>query len=174
MICIIGESGSGKSTVEEILCDKFGFEKVVSYTTRPMRQGEVDGKAYHFITEEEFKKLESENFFVETTVFRDWHYGAAKQDCVDNSVFVIEPIGLRKLIEQSEELNLSLKIFYIITNERVRMMRMCKRGDDADEIIRRIQADRETFKGAKDLATVTLDGELHPTALALKIVKHCI
>ena len=54
MIVIVGESASGKSTVEKILNEKYGMRKVVSYTTRPPRDTEVNGVDYNFISMNDF------------------------------------------------------------------------------------------------------------------------
>ena len=56
LILFLGESGSGKTTVQREL-EKRGVKKVVTYTTRPLREGEADGVEYHFITEERLRKL---------------------------------------------------------------------------------------------------------------------
>ena len=48
MIVLIGESASGKSSIERCLVEDYGYNKIVSYTTRPPRAGEVDGIDYHF------------------------------------------------------------------------------------------------------------------------------
>ena len=51
MILILGKNGAGKSYLLDHLAKK-GFCKVVGYTTRPMRNGEVDGSDYFFLTKE--------------------------------------------------------------------------------------------------------------------------
>ena len=63
MIVLVGESASGKSSIEKYFVDNYGYKKITSYTTRQPRNGEVDGKDYHFITEEQFKKLKKQGFF---------------------------------------------------------------------------------------------------------------
>ena len=65
IIVLLGASGSGKSTIEKILSDKYDYEKIVSYTTRPQRVGETNGKDYHFITNETFKEALHKNLFAE-------------------------------------------------------------------------------------------------------------
>ena len=60
MIVIVGESASGKSTVEKILNEKYGMRKVVSYTTRPPRDTEVNGVDYNFISMNDFLDLDKE------------------------------------------------------------------------------------------------------------------
>lgn len=56
MIVLVGESASGKSSIEKELI-ALGFNKIVTYTTRPMRKEDVDGETYHFITEEQFNDM---------------------------------------------------------------------------------------------------------------------
>ena len=161
MICLIGESGSGKSTIEREICRRFGLKKVVSYTTRPMRDGEVDGYDYHFVSEDKFKQMEDNGEFAETTVFRDWHYGATIKDVVASDVFVIEPIGLRKLLGRRNELGVTIIPIYICVPERSRMIRMLQRGDNIDEVMRRVGNDRETFKGVNELVEHTVFNSFH-------------
>ncbi len=49
IICIVGASGSGKTTASMILQKQFGWNAIVSYTTRPMRQGEKNGVDHWFV-----------------------------------------------------------------------------------------------------------------------------
>ncbi len=49
IICIVGASGSGKTTASMILQEQFGWTAIVSYTTRPMRKGEVNGRDHWFV-----------------------------------------------------------------------------------------------------------------------------
>lgn len=86
MIVLVGESASGKSSIEKNLVEYHGFNKVVSYTTREPRQGEVDGVDYHFIDDATFYELECAGFFAETAMYNGWHYGTAKNDCTDDKV----------------------------------------------------------------------------------------
>ena len=65
MIILVGESASGKSTIEKILSEKYGYIKTVSYTTRPPRENEVDGVDYNFISANEYTEKFNNNFFVE-------------------------------------------------------------------------------------------------------------
>ena len=57
MLVILGCSGSGKSTLEKYIVERTHFKKNISYTTRPMREGEIDGVDYYFVNEETFNKL---------------------------------------------------------------------------------------------------------------------
>ena len=56
LIILMGKSGAGKDTIQNEIIDRYNFNRFVSTTTRPMRKGEVNGREYHFVSVEEFKK----------------------------------------------------------------------------------------------------------------------
>ena len=82
MIVLVGESASGKSSIERELI-ALGFNKIVTYTTRPMRKEDVDGETYHFITEEQFNDMIEKDLFAEHASYNGWRYGTAKEDCTE-------------------------------------------------------------------------------------------
>lgn len=141
MICLIGPSASGKSTCEREL-EKRGYKRIISYTTRPKRENEQYDVDYHYISDQEFEEKLNNHFFSENTKYRNWNYGIAREDCVDDAIAVVEPVGLRKLQRMPW---LKVKSFLIKTSERERMIRMAKRGDDINEIIRRLYSDQGAF-----------------------------
>lgn len=143
MIILVGESGSGKSTIETLLQEILGFNKVISYTTRPLREGEVNGVNYHYVSVHEFAKLVCSDFFAETVEYRGNYYGMAKKDCKDDVVVVVEPNGLRQ-IKKIKGLNLIT--IYLEVPEKVRAVRMLERGDSFESVVERIYGDRELFK----------------------------
>lgn len=147
MIVLVGESASGKSSIEKELVKTGKLKKIVSYTTRPPRQGEVDGIDYYFISEEEFKKLQSENFFVEVGCYRGWYYGSAFRDCGDNAIAVLTPHGLRQM-KRIKELNIIS--FYINVPRRDRLIKILQRGDNIEESYRRNLTDVGLFDGIED------------------------
>ena len=73
-------SGAGKSTIARKLlaADPF-LEMSVSYTTRPMRPGEVDGVDYHFVDLEKFREMVSNNEFLEWAHVFDQRYGTPRE-----------------------------------------------------------------------------------------------
>ncbi len=142
IIVLMGESASGKSTIEKFLVQE-GFKKIISYTTRPIRKNEKHGVDYHFITEEEFLHKLDEGFFAENTIYNAWHYGISKEDCIDNTVVVVEPHGFRQL-KNIKDINIIS--FYIKVDERERLIRMVKRGDNLLEVFRRIFSDQGVFQ----------------------------
>lgn len=97
MLILVGGSASGKSTIEKILCEKYGYNKIVSYTTRSPREGEIDGVDYHYISKEEFLEKAQSGFFAEIGVYNGWYYGSAVEDCTNDKVAVLTPHGMRQL-----------------------------------------------------------------------------
>ena len=146
MLLLCGKSCSGKDTIKKELI-KIGMNSIVTYTTRPPRENEVDGVAYHFITEEKFLEKESQGFFAETTSYNvatgeTWYYGSALEDFEDNKVIIVNPYELRQ-IRKIKSLNPIA--FYITASEETIWNRLQQRGDDSAEARRRLNADDKDF-----------------------------
>lgn len=157
MIVLVGESASGKSTIEKALVDNYGFQKIISYTTRPPRQGEVDGIDYHFISKEKFQELQSKNFFAEVGNYRGWYYGSSVEDCKkDGMVVVLTPHGFRQMKKYE---NLDIISFYINIPRRDRMIKILQRGDDIEECHRRSVSDIGMFDGIEDEVNFIIHNE---------------
>ena len=147
MIVLVGESASGKSSIEKYLVDNYGYSKVVSYTTRQPRPNEVDGVDYHFISVDEFLKLKEQGFFAETAMYNNWHYGTAKEDCTDDKIAVLTPHGLRQI---SKVDGINVTSFYINVPRRDRLIKILQRGDNIEEAYRRSLSDVGQFDGIED------------------------
>ena len=154
MIVLCGESASGKSSIERHLVDYHGFSKVVSYTTREPRHGEVDGVDYHFINTEQFLELKEQGFFAETAVYNNWNYGTAKEDCTDDKVAVLTPHGLRQ-VSKLDSINVTS--FYINVPRRDRLIKILQRGDNIEEAYRRSLSDVGQFDGIVDEVNYVID-----------------
>ena len=80
MLILIGASASGKTEVAKLLAKKYNITKIVTYTTRQPRIHEVNGVDYNFVSVDEFARLTSLNFFVETTYYNSNYYGTARKE----------------------------------------------------------------------------------------------
>jgi len=108
MILVLdGLLGGGKTTLARLLTQTEKHIKFsVSATTRPKREGEVDGLNYHFMTKEEFLKKKEEGFFLETTEVVGQYYGTPRQqveEALENGediIFDIDYVGTRELKRQ--------------------------------------------------------------------------
>ena len=148
MILLVGKSCSGKSTIAREL-KKLGLKEVVTYTTRPPRENEVDGVSYHFISQEDFLKKEKQGFFAETTSYNvangeTWYYGSAVEDLTNDKVIIVNPHGLKQIKKIKY---LDPIAFYILVDKTTIMNRLKTRGDNKFEADRRIIADDFDFSG---------------------------
>lgn len=152
MLVIVGGSGSGKSTLEKNLSEKYGLRKVVSYTTRPMRPGEIHGIDYRYVANYEFEEMDAKGVFVEISNYRGWCYGIAKEDLEEDSILVLTPAGLRKLKEYNKTLDEQFNIIslYLDVDRKSRLISLLKRDKDIDESIRRNQTDVGLLDGVED------------------------
>lgn len=86
LIVIVAPSGTGKSTmIKRLKQDLPSIVESVSYTTRPIRPGEIDGKSYFFIKREEFLAMREANEFLEWAEVHGNFYGTSKK-FVENSL----------------------------------------------------------------------------------------
>lgn len=89
LFVLMGKSASGKDAVyRNLLADEsLGLRKIVIYTTRPMRQGEEDGKQYRFVSEEEYLGLKNAGKIIEErsydTQLGIWRYFTADDGQID-------------------------------------------------------------------------------------------
>lgn len=153
MIVLIGKSSSGKTTIQEEIIKSGKFKRVVTYTSRPPRPGEVDGVDYYFLSSYEFLRKKAQGFFVETTSYKVadggmWYYGTS-EECLndDNGVLIMNPDGLKAI---SNKKDLCFTSFYIYCNTRTLKKRLKKRGDNPKEARRRLKADKKDFRGIED------------------------
>ena len=161
MIVLIGESASGKTSIEKKLIKK-GYNKIVSYTTRPMRPGEIEGKDYYFISEPEFDQKAENGFFAEKSKYKEAQYGIAREDCLDDRVVIVEPYGLGQL-KRNESLNVIS--FYIRVDERRRAIRMIERGDKLMDVFQRILFDQGRFQFIAEETDYIIDNHDLDTAV---------
>ncbi len=142
MIVLVGASASGKTELAKLLYQNYKYHKCVTTTTRLPRIGEKDGVDYHFLTDEQFKDLESKNAFIEVSIYNDQLYGIQKKDIDIHGVVIVEPNGANSLVNQIKK---DAFVIYVEVSEKTRMMRMLQRGDHMEKVQDRINFDRKVF-----------------------------
>ena len=160
MIVLLGKTASGKDTILNRLAENYSYKKLITYTTRPMRKGEIQDKTYHFISDEEFLKKKEEGFFLECNEFNTvdgiWRYGSTKEDylnATDDTVIILTPSGLSalKVYIARQKADIDIIPIYIYANNNTIGKRLKKRGDKKEEADRRIKADNVDFDGVQNV-----------------------
>lgn len=88
LFVFLGKSASGKDTLfQKIMGKNPQLKHVVSYTTRPIRKGEIEGREYHFVKEDTLRRMEREHRIVECRSYRTvhgiWYYFTADDGQID-------------------------------------------------------------------------------------------
>lgn len=150
IIALIGEAGSGKDTVmQRVLKKNPNLNEIISFTTRPPREGEVNGINYYYISTEQFTEKVLNDEMLEATCFNGWFYGTGfdslRSDCVNIGVF--NPEGIDAMMSHGKN-KIDLYVYYVNTTPKNRLLRQLNReiNPDVDEIIRRYKADLMDFE----------------------------
>lgn len=146
MLILIGASASGKTEIAKILIHDFGYQKMVTTTTRRKRKGEVNHVDYHFVTASKFKKMKEQNKFLETVQYNNNHYGTPKEGATIDKVLIVEPEGANEIYNK----NIEDTVFVLLeTDEETRKNRMLSRGDNLIQVLDRLHRDDEYFDEKK-------------------------
>ena len=156
---VMGKSASGKDTIYKRLLEmQPHLKQVVLYTTRPIRQGEKDGKEYYFTSEDRLKQLREEGKIIEERTYQSilgpWTYFTVDDGQIDvNSDDSYLMIGTLESYEKTRNYygaGIMVPI-YIEVEDGKRLLRALKREDKQKEpkyaeLCRRYLADEEDFK----------------------------
>jgi len=139
LLVICGPSGVGKGTIcKELLKKRQDLKLSISATTRPKREGEVDGINYFFISEEQFKNMIEKDEFLEYAQVYGNYYGTPK-DFVINAlregkdlILEIDTQGARQIKEKFPE---GIFIFILPPSMKELKKRIVGRGTETIDII---------------------------------------
>ncbi len=161
----MGKSSTGKDTIYRRLLDESSIDlkTIIPYTTRPIREGEVDGREYFFIDDEKVKDLQKEGRIIELRAYNTYH-GVWKYMTVDdgqldltNHDYLI--IGtLEAYVNTKKYFNEDCIIpLYVEVDDGTRLSRALNRektqaNPKYQELCRRFLADCEDFSEEKLLA----------------------
>jgi guanylate kinase len=162
LFVVAAPSGGGKSSMVNALLEREpGIRLSVSYTTRPPRPGEQDGKHYHFVDETTFRALDAKGEFLETAfVHGNWYATSAiwlrAQVTAGQDVLLeIDWQGARQVRALIPD---SVQIFILPPSWKALRERLEKRGQDAPDVIAaRLEAAREEMRHCGDFDYVIMN-----------------
>lgn len=170
IIVLCGKSASGKDTLAKMISEKYGYNFIVSTTTRPIRNGESQENPYHFVSKEDFEQLINDGKLIEYRTYNTlvdgipavWYYGAEKREVVENKkyIVVLDIMGLDGFKETFGDRVVS---FYLNASDEIRKERCVNRGDfNESEFNRRLADDEIVFSDEviKNKIDFKLDGEM--------------
>jgi guanylate kinase len=140
MFVLSSPSGAGKTTMSRrLLQEERGITLSVSFTTRPMRPGEVHGKDYYFVDEAKFQTMVAQKEFLEHALVFGHHYGTPRQHVMgalsrgEDVLFDIDWQGTRQLAEGCRDDLVSVFILPPSLHELERRLRA--RAQDSEEVV---------------------------------------
>lgn len=144
LVVVSGPSaGVGKDAVVNKLKEKYGFSKITTLTTRPMREGEQEGVDYYFVSQDEFEKKKNEDYFLEWEKYLDNFYGTPKQEVLDNvsqGKDVILRIDVRGAKSVKKIIPSAVLIYIAAPSFDILKLRLEKRKDKSESIEQKLQA----------------------------------
>ncbi len=142
---LVSPSGGGKTTIANKLIKNHSksLNFVVTYTTRKQRENEVDGKHYHFITEDEFLKKIDANELFEYEKIHGNYYGNSKkklETLLEKGVDVIYTVDIKGALKFKEEYSSETCVVFLALPSKEEMLtRLKRRGDSSSDIERRLK-----------------------------------
>lgn len=156
--CVMGKSSSGKDSIYHEIMEKgaLGLKPIIPYTTRPIRDGEQDGREYHFCTEDTVQRLQDAGRIMElrayNTVYGEWKYFTVDDEQINlnkyNYLYIVTLEGYTKIQEYFGADR--VVPIYIEVEDGERLMRAIAREQKQDvpkyeEMCRRFLADSADF-----------------------------
>lgn len=147
IFAIQGFTSSGKDTIAKRISKELNIPILVSHTTRPPRNGEINGVSYHFVNDDFF----NENEFLEERLYNTeygvWKYGLHYSEIESKpySLFIVDRQGYEELQEKLGEDKL-ISIFIEVSEDDLKK-RNRLRGDCQMEFLRRLEDDKKRFNG---------------------------
>lgn len=161
IIYIMGKSSSGKDTIYNVLKQKLNVNTYVMYTTRPMREEEVDGETYIFISQDEMQQYiegKKEYEVIESrtyqTIHGPWTYATIRDNQfeIEKDMLMLGTLESYIKVKKFFENNKKVKLIpiYIEVPDNVRLKRAIEREEKQRnpkfvELCRRFIADSKDF-----------------------------
>jgi guanylate kinase len=172
---ISAPSGAGKTTlIRKVMEELLGLQFSVSYTTRPPRAGEQDGKDYHFVSTAHFMKMVERDDFLEWAEVVGNYYGTERPDLENlvlegkDLILDIDIQGARKVLQEMGD---AVAVFILPPSPEALRERLVRRGLDLPEVIqRRLTNAKREIEEAHRYRYVILNERLEESAEILRAI----
>ena len=139
MVIVSSPSGAGKTTLVKKISSENNFSISISHTTRKPRSYELDGSHYFFVSNSEFKKLISNEKFLEYAKVFNNYYGSLKDTVIDklnkgeNIIFDIDWQGTQQIIQKDLKYKI-ITVFILPPSREELFERLLKREQNDEKI----------------------------------------
>ena len=154
LFVLVGKSACGKSTILHEVLSKLDIPVLISQTTRPPRNGEIDGKEYKFVDMHTFDSDYKNEDVLEYDCYRidsikqTWIYYSKKSDLLlpnTSQITILSPTGLAQLMS-NKELKNNIVSIYIDSPDKLRQKRYLTRAISPDNMNDRFSRDERNFQ----------------------------
>lgn len=162
LFLISGHSGSGKSSIMKELMSN----ELISFTTRPKREGEIDGQDYHFITREEYNNMYNNGELAEWTKYDGNYYGLSANEIKEkmskgHGFVIVDRNGAEQMLKAYD----NCVTIILHTSKEDAVKQMLDRGDKMESINKRMLTYNKEISNKQhyDYAVLNRYGEFEKT-----------
>ena len=172
---ISAPSGCGKTSLVREICQTYTFlEQTISYTTRAIRSGEVDGQDYHFISKDEFIENKKHNKFIESQNVYDNFYGTTYEsinEILRSGKDAILEIDYKGMLLIKSKIPSSQSIYILPPSVEELEKRLLDRGLDSGEVIeKRLSQAKDELKYVKFADYTVMNDNFAEATKSLKAI----
>lgn len=169
---LIGQTLSGKTTLAKGLEKELGIKQIITYTDRPIRDNEVDGIDYHFVSMGDLNDSKYFGHRLFHTAYREepFVYAMKIDDLItdEDRVIVTDPMGVKAI---KDIIGRQCVTVYLDTLESTIIQRSKERGDSIDEVKRRLKVDKPIFQNAEIYSDIVISENMNGLDVMTKIIK---
>jgi guanylate kinase len=175
IVIVSAPSGAGKTTIcNAVIKNSTNIVPSISYTTRPPRQGEKNGKEYFFIDEKSFKKMIKEKKFVEWAKVHSNYYGTSKEflhKTLETGKNVFLTIDVQGAVNIKKQYPQACMIFIMPPDLKTLEERLKERNKDCEKSIKlRLNNVKQEIKYLKNYEYLVINQNLNKAVNAVKTI----